>query len=341
MLILSILWWSPCLAESDKPYINNIPKPGLNTAIEIEPSWSLSDMLLRSFTINTSRHEEPASSLGDAIAREISVNVGYTTAISPSWQDRKNDSTQKKLQKQTFTETISFNGLSPYFARVTLYQYLEPKYQQSFEPDFSYSFGVASYAPDTLSLEYANYSGNRLNPKVGEEFTDINAGTISTTYRYEMPESVTQFLHPSDDASILGWVSHNLTPEYELGKWWKQSFGLGVSIPVWEKISFWGQANIYPDSSKHSLSDPDFIYGFGYYDWSPGGFILAYTSYAPNSFPWSPEKGGDFADGSVFFGYNLDVEAITDFITGESKKKKKKPSRTHAPWGPNVKDWGG
>ena len=216
-------------------------------------------MLLRSFTINTSRHEEPASSLGDAIAREISVNVGYTTAISPSWQDRKNDSTQKKLQKQTFTETISFNGLSPYFARVTLYQYLEPKYQQSFEPDFSYSFGVASYAPDTLSLEYANYSGNRLNPKVGEEFTDINAGTISTTYRYEMPESVTQFLHPSDDASILGWVSHNLTPEYELGKWWKQSFGLGVSIPVWEKISFWGQANIYPDSSKHSLSDPDFI----------------------------------------------------------------------------------
>ena len=79
MLIVSLLWWSPCLAENDGPYIKDIPQPGLSTAIEDDTSWSFMDMLSRSFTIDTSRHEEPASSLGDAIAREISVNAGYTT----------------------------------------------------------------------------------------------------------------------------------------------------------------------------------------------------------------------------------------------------------------------
>jgi len=340
VLILSLLWWSSCFATDDAPYIKHIPQPGLDTAVESDPSWNLFEMLSRSFSIDKSRYEEPATSLGDALAREISVNVGYTTAVAPSSQAHKSGSGKKDIYKQAFNETISFNGISPYYARFTFYQYMEPSYQQGFEPDFSYSFGVANYAPDTLSLEYSNYSGNRLNPDTGEEFTDINAGTITTTYRYEMPKSVVEFLHPSEDASILGWASHNLTPEYESGKWWKQWFGLGLSVPIWGKISFWGQANIYPDSSKHSISDPDFIYGFGYYDWAPGGFILAYSSYAPNAFPWSPDKGGNFTDGSVFFGYNLDVEAITDFITGE-KKRKKKPSRTRAPWGPNQKDWGG
>ncbi len=341
VLLWSILYCSPGFAGTESPYIRDIPKGELETAIEEKPSWSFFDLLSRSFTIDASRHKDPAPSLGAALAREISANVGYTTSVSPSWQQHQNGVTKKKMHKQTVTETLSFNGISPYFARVTFYQYVEPKYQQGYEPDFSYSFGVANYAPDTLSLEYANYSGNRFNPDVGEEFTDINAGTITTTYRYEMPEPVTRFLHPSKDASILGWVSHNLTPEFEKGRWWKQSFGLGVSVPIWGKFSFWCQGNIYPDSSKHSAGDPDFIYGFGYYDWSPGGFILAYTSYAPNSYPWSSDKGGDISDGSIFFGYNLDIETLTDFLTGEKKRKRKKPSRTRAPWGPNVKDWGG
>lgn len=339
MLFLSILWWSSCFAKNDAPYIEHIPQPGLSTAIENEPGWSLFDMLHRSFSIDTSRHEEPASSLGEALAREISVNVGYTTSVSPSEQKHKMGLRHKTFHKQAMTQTLSFNGISPYYARFTLYQYLEPAYQQGFEPDFSYGFGVANYAPDTLSLEYANYSGNRLYPKLGEEFTDINSGTITATYRYEMPDPVTQFFHPKEDASILGWVSHNLTPEYEASRWWKQWFGLGVSVPIWNNFSFWGQANVYPDSSKHSLADPDFIYGFGYYDWSPGGFILAYSNYASNAFPWSPDKDGDFSDGSVFFGYNIDVEALTNFITGEDKRKRKKPSRTRAPWGPYRRDW--
>ncbi|NDV19261.1 hypothetical protein GO013_07485 [Pseudodesulfovibrio sp. JC047] len=337
---MSTFWWSSCFAAKDVPYMKDIPSPGLATEVETDPGWNLFEMLSRSFRIDKSRYAEPAATLGEALAREISVNAGYTTAVTPSTQTHESGSGTKNIYKQAFNQTISFNGLSPYYARLTFYQYLEPSFQQGYEPDFSYSFGVANYSPDTLSLEYANYGGNRLNPKSGEDFTNFNSGTFTTTYRFEIPKPIVEFFHPAENASILGWASHNLTPEYEPGKWWKQWFGLGLSIPIWGKFSFWTQANIYPDSSKHALGDPDFIYGFGYYDWSPGGFILAYSSYASNSFPWSPDRGGSFTDGSIFFGYNFDVEAITNFITGD-KIHRKKPSRTRAPWGPTRKDWGG
>ncbi len=95
----------------------------------------------------------------------MSINVGYTTAVRSIEQANKDGNSPKEIVKQSFTQTIGFNGLSPYYGRVTFYQYADPNYQQGYEPDFSYSFGVANYAPDTLSIEYSNYGGNRLSPK--------------------------------------------------------------------------------------------------------------------------------------------------------------------------------
>ncbi len=338
--VLMVLFLGPPCHASDL-YMENIPDPGLKKLHgRDEKGWSLGNMLERSFKIDTDKFNGK-SSFGEVLAREMSINVGYTTAVTSIKQSNKDGNSPKEIVKQSFTQTIGFNGLSPYYGRVTFYQYADPNYQQGYEPDFSYSFGVANYAPDTLSIEYSNYGGNRLSPKSGEEFTDLNQGTITTTYRFEVPEEIVSFLHPDDEARILGWTSYNLTPEYQEGRWWKQWFGLGFSVPIWGNISAWAQGNLYPDSSQTTAGDPDFTYGVGYYDWSPGGFILAYSSYAPNGFPWgNSAKDGDFIDGSIFLGYNLDLQAIWEFLTGrDNGRKRGKPSKTRPPWGPRYMEW--
>ncbi|WP_031484988.1 hypothetical protein [Maridesulfovibrio frigidus] len=338
-VFLVLLSSTICYGEEEPLYIKNIPSPGMKTLGQKNKGWSFLDMMERSFKIDTERFNGKHS-FGEVMAREMSINVGYTTAVAATEQANSNGDSPKDIVKQTVTETIGFNGLSPYYGRVTFYQYLDSNYQQGYEPDFSYSFGVANYAPDTLSIEYSNYGGNRLSPKVGEEFTDLNQGTITTTYRFEVPESIVRFLHPDDEARFLGWASYNLTPEYQQGRWWKQWFGLGVSVPIWNNVSLWAQGNLYPDSSQTTAGDPDFTYGFGYYDWSPGGFILAFSSYAPNGFPWGDSnKKGDFMDGSVFFGYNLDLESIWNFFAGKPSLTKSKPSKARPPWGPGYMEW--
>lgn len=331
---------SPPPCHADDLYMKDIPSPGLKKFNRADKGWSFLDMLERSFKIDTEKFNGKQS-FGEVLAREMSINVGYTTAVNSIQQSNKNGNSPKEIVKQSFTQTIGFNGLSPYYGRLTFYEYADPTYQQGYEPDFSYSFGVANYAPDTLSIEYSNYGGNRLSPKTGEEFTDLNQGTITTTYRFEVPEPVVRFLHPDDEARVLGWASYNLTPEYQPGRWWKQWFGLGLSVPIWKNISIWAQGNIYPDSSQTTAGDPDFTYGFGYYDWSPGGFILAYSSYAPNGFPWgNSAKDGDLMDGSIFLGYNLDLESIWNFLTGRSTRRSEpKPSKTRPPWGPKYMEW--
>ncbi|WP_027720168.1 hypothetical protein [Maridesulfovibrio zosterae] len=331
---------SSSICHADDLYMKEIPSPGLKKFNQTDKGWSFLDMIERSFKINTEKFNGKQS-FGEVLAREMSINIGYTTAVNSIQQANKNGKSPKEIVKQSFTQTIGFNGLSPYYGRVTFYEYADPTYQQGYEPDFSYSFGVANFAPDTLSLEYSNYGGNRLSPKVGEEFTDLNQGTITTTYRFEVPEKVVRLLHPDDEARVLGWASYNITPEYQQGRWWKQWFGLGFSVPIWNNISIWAQGNLYPDSSQTTAGDPDFTYGFGYYDWSPGGFILAYSSYAPNGFPWgNSAKDGDIMDGSIFLGYNFDLEAIWNFMTGrKAKRSKSKPSKTRPPWGPKYMEW--
>ncbi|XPV77588.1 MAG: hypothetical protein ACNI27_06650 [Desulfovibrio sp.] len=326
------------VAKDQRPYISDIPDPSLPSAVRNPDEWTLVGLLERSFLPDWDHLKDPPDSLCEMLKRDVSINVGYTTALKRTKQSAE-DETSKLLRKQLFTETFSFTALSPYYLRFTTYQYPEDKYQQGFEPDFSYSFGVANYAPDTLSLEYANYGGNRFNPDVGEELTDLNAGTITATYRFLVPEDITRAIHPKDDAVIAGWASFNATPEWELGKWWKQWFSLGVSFPVYKDLSFWMQTNVYPIDDQEGQGDTEFVYGFGYYDWGPGGVILSYSNYASNSFPWGKSnKKGDFSDGSVFIGYNVDFDTLCDWFSG--KKKKKKPSMKRFPWGPSRKDWG-
>jgi hypothetical protein len=88
-----------------------------------------------------------------------------------------------------------------------------------------------------------------------------------------------------------------------------------------------------------SDGDPDFIYGFGYYDWFPGGFILSYSNYASNSYPWRANKGGSFSDGSITIAYNIRFNTLCDLLWGK-KPKKRKPSQTRFPWGPPRLIWG-
>ena len=64
----------------------------------------------------------------------------------------------------TVTASIKYNPLSYWYVNTTFYKYLRSDYQASWDPDFSYGFGYDDWHPYTLSLTYANYGGNRLNP---------------------------------------------------------------------------------------------------------------------------------------------------------------------------------
>ncbi len=212
----------------------------------------------------------------------------------------------------TLRASLRYTPLSYWFGSATFYAYPSDS-QASWEPDFTYSFGYDDWHPYTLSLVYSNYGGNRLHPdsSKGEKVTHFNQGTVSLGWKFPLPQPLEEIfmVHPS--GHIDCGVNYNVTPEYTVAdsshtRHWKQSASLNCRY----RIYGWWYVNAtvyyYPWRDQQQPWDPDFTYGFGYFDWHPGTFSIQYNNYSGNRFPWrrSSPNTGTFRDGSVMISWS-------------------------------------
>lgn len=212
-----------------------------------------------------------------------------------------------------FTESLRYNPLSYWFVEATFYQYIYPADQASWNPDFTYVFGYDDWHPYTFSLVYANYTGNHFNPDrdKGESVFNFDEGTISLGWKYVLPRYLEELFIVHSSGGIGGAIYYNLTPRYtvsdssERGEW-KHSISFALKYIIYK----WFYANItfyvYPDPSQKQPWDPDFTYGFGYFDWHPGTISIQYNNYSGNRYPWNDSSPGtgDFRDGSISISWS-------------------------------------
>ena len=213
----------------------------------------------------------------------------------------------------TVTASLKYNPVSYWYINTTFYKYINKGYQASWDPDFSYTFGYDDWHPYTFSLIYANYGGIRLNPdkKKWETFTDFDEGTISLGWKFLIPSYIEDLFIVHHTGGIGCQVNYNLTPKYmDLAslqkKGWKQSLSLTIKYTIYK----WWYANItffyYPRPEQQQPWDPDYTYGFGYFDWHPGTITIQYNNYSGNRYPWrdkSPNTG-QFKDGAITISWS-------------------------------------
>ena len=203
----------------------------------------------------------------------------------------------EKKKDISFNANIRYNPITYWYFNASFFRHLDDDFKSRTDPDFTYSFGYDDWHPYTLSLVYSNFGANRFNPDrdKGEKCTRIEEGTINLGWKFTVPREIEEIfiVHPS--GGIRGSLNYTAQPRYldnETGrrKHWKQrgSLNLKYTIYEWFYISmsyFW-----YPCKSQKQPWDPDFIYGFGSFNWQPGSFNLQFNNYAGNS------GGGNFFD---------------------------------------------
>jgi len=208
----------------------------------------------------------------------------------------------------TLNASIKYNPISYWFLNVTFYKYLNKELQAPWNPDFSYTFGYDDWHPYTFSLIYSNYGGNRLKPdkNKGEAFTHFEEGTFSLGWKFVIPKYIEKLFIVHKTGGIGCSINYNLSPRYfDLAtlenKTWKQSISFSIKYTIYK----WWYINAtffyYPHPNQQQPWDPDFTYGFGYFDWHPGTISIQYNNYSGNRFPWkkhSPNTGR-FKDGSI------------------------------------------
>ena len=82
---------------------------------------------------------------------------------------------------------------------------------------------------------------------------------------------------------------------------WKQKMSLNMKYTIykWWYVSY--SLNYYPHPEQQQPWDPDFTYGFGFFDWHPGTISIQYNNYSGNKYPWKERSAGTgtFKDGGI------------------------------------------
>lgn len=208
----------------------------------------------------------------------------------------------------TLNATVKYNPLSYWFATATFTRFLDKALQAPWNGDFVYSFGYNDWHPYTLSAVYSNFGGNRLFPdrSKGERVTALEEGTINVGWKFPLPQRIADWVTFEEGTPVNCSTNLKVTPRFtdlatSSTKKWKTALAFGCKVPI---FSWWyvnWNVNWWPDKDQQQPWDPDFTYGFGYFDWHPGTISVQYNNYAANRFPWNRNKSGNgrFKDGSI------------------------------------------
>ncbi|MCY9874483.1 hypothetical protein [Vibrio barjaei] len=208
--------------------------------------------------------------------------------------------------------SLKYVLIGNWFASGTLYYYFDKDQQQTWNPDFTYVFGYSDWRPYTFSLLYSNYGGNRFSPEPGGSRTNFDEGTVSLGWKFPITGKLLEWTRVSDDGSIGCQVDYNWTPSYfDLAsssyKTHHRTASLGCKYAIFGNWYVNATAFYYFDKSQQQPWNPDYTYGFGYFDWRPGTITLQYNNYSGNR--WNPsnaaEGTGRFLDGSITLAYSF------------------------------------
>ena len=211
--------------------------------------------------------------------------------------------------------SVKYTPLGAWFGSVSFDRYADQEHRAPWNPDFTYGFGYDDWHPYTFSFTYANYGGNRLFPDrtKKEKFTNFEQGGFTLGYKFQLPKKLDRAISVHESPAGFN-AGYTVSPRYtdlksNSDQTWKHHASLSFRYPVYRYWYATATVNYYPVLSQQQPWDPDYTYGFGYFDWHPGVLSIQYNNYSGNRFPWRSRGAhtGTFAWGglSLSWGYGF------------------------------------
>lgn len=178
-------------------------------------------------------------------------------------------------------------------------------------PDFSYGFGRYNWRPQTWSYGYENYAPNKYSDSPKELFQKFLQGNFFVAYNHGLLQNLMNRLHVGNSNFLVApfvrysfnYIDMRNNIKRGLGK---PSMGINFRYNIWK--GFYAESAVYGYvSPKYKQPwDPDYTYGFGWFDWRPFRLSFTYGNWVINRFPWNektfPNYG--FLDGNFRIIFN-------------------------------------
>lgn len=189
----------------------------------------------------------------------------------------------------------------------TFYKDYNPKAAARWIADYTYSVGRYNWRAHRFNFGYENYVNNKYSDS-RETFTrKFLEGYYFISYNY-IPDKLNKLVSIDSTSSLrmMAFTRYAIMYRDELevthGGIFSGKPTVGAAIRY---TFFW---NIYAESAvyyyflpgKQQPWDPDYSYGFGYFDWRSFRISITYGNWAINRFPWNKTfyPGYGFPDGN-------------------------------------------
>ncbi|MES2285970.1 MAG: hypothetical protein V4547_09805 [Bacteroidota bacterium] len=206
-----------------------------------------------------------------------------------------------------FFEEFSFNS--------TFYIDYNKAASARWTSNYTYSIGRYNWRPNKYNYGYENYLNNRYSDniqKMGDKFLE---GYYFVSYSHNLSDKLIQYIKLDETTNIKFTYFSRYAIKYRdpndvvhggltSGK---LTLGGGFRYTIYKRIYVETALYLYPEGElKKQPWDPDYTYGFGYFDWRSFRISLTYGNWAVNRFSWNKKYYPDygFQDGNFRIAAN-------------------------------------
>lgn len=233
------------------------------------------------------------------ILGNISYNTGRVVI-----DDGKEKSNEMRSAIGFFTRIRFFEQFS---VNATFYKDFNRKAAARWTSNYTYAIARYSWKPNTFSYGYENYINNRYSDDLQTFGNKFQEGYFFISLNQSLSDKVTKRISLDNSTSLRFTyfvryaIKYRVADEKLRGGLFTGKPTLGVSgrLTIIWKIYAESAIYFYPIGKKAPW-DPDYSYGFGYFDWRSFRLSASYGNWAVNRFPWNttyyPNYG--FLDGN-------------------------------------------
>jgi hypothetical protein len=234
------------------------------------------------------------------IMGNISYNTGRVLIDDGSEVHSEMRSALGFYGKVRFFEEFSINA--------TIYKDFNPRAAARWTSDFNYAIGRYHWKPNKFNYGYENYVNNKFSDDaktLGRKFMEGHYFVSYSRAPRKLNRAIT--IDSSTYFKLTAFTRYAIKyrDEFEITHGGlfegKPTLGLGFRYTILWNIYIESAVYYYPVAKQQAPWDPDYSYGFGYFDWRSFRLSFTYGNWAINRFPWNKQTrypGYGFYDGN-------------------------------------------
>jgi hypothetical protein len=197
-----------------------------------------------------------------------------------------------------FFEEFSFNS--------TFYWDFNKRAAARWIADYNYSIGRYNWRPYKWNYGYENYINHKYTDNLEQFLQKASEGYFFVSYNAFIGQNAINKIKLDSTTSIkftpfARWAFRYRDEREVVHYEGKPTVGLSSRLTLFWNIYVEGAVYYYFDPTFRQLPwDPDYTYGFGYFDWRSFRLSLTYGNWAVNRFPWKKQvyENYGFLDGN-------------------------------------------